>query len=89
MTIALSVTVRVIGPTVSRLLDSGNTPRLLILPKVGFSPTMPQADDGIRTEPPVSLPSAAMHCPEETAEPEPPLEPPVMRVVSQGLRAGP
>ena len=30
-----------------------------------------------------------MHCPDATADPDPPLEPPVMRETSHGLRAGP
>ena len=50
---------------------------------------MPQNEDGIRMDPPVSLPSAAKHWPAATEEPEPPLEPPVTREVSQGLWASP
>ena len=50
---------------------------------------MPQNDEGMRIEPPVSLPSAAMHCPDATDEPDPPLEPPVIREVSHGLWASP
>ena len=50
---------------------------------------MPQRAAGIRTEPAVSVPIAATHIPEATAAAEPDDEPPVIRVVSQGLRAGP
>ena len=39
-------------------------------------------------EPPVSLPKAAAVIPAETAAPDPPLEPPGIRPVSQGLEAG-
>src|SRR6185503_588790 len=40
-------------------------------------------------EPPVSLPSAAMHSSAATAAAEPPDDPPGMRVGSHGLRVGP
>ena len=39
-------------------------------------------------EPPVSVPIAPEHIPATTAAAEPPLEPPVVRVWSHGLRAG-
>ena len=44
---------------------------------------------GIRIEPPPSLACAIETIPEATAAPEPPLEPPVVRAVSHGLRLGP
>ena len=93
-TIALSIkaassTVRVIGPTVSMVQLKGNTPLRLTLPNVGFSPTIPQRAEGILIEPPVSVPREAMHCPAATEEADPPLDPPVIRSVSQGFRAGP
>ena len=50
---------------------------------------MPQNDDGTRIEPLVSEPSAIGTSPPATAPPDPPDEPPVMRVVSCGLRDGP
>src|SRR4051794_11616127 len=50
---------------------------------------MPQNDDGTRIEPLVSEPSAIGTSPPPTAAPEPPDEPPVMRVGSWGLRDGP
>ena len=86
---AASLVVRVMGPTVSRLNDNGKTPRLLTRPNVGFNPTMPHSPAGILTEPPVSLPSAPMTWPDPTADPAPPLEPPVMLSTSHGLCAGP
>ena len=49
-------TSRAIGPTVSKLGDSGQTPSSGILPQVVLSPAVPQQAAGIRTEPPVSLP---------------------------------
>ena len=50
---------------------------------------MPQSDDGTRIEPLVSEPSASGTRPPATAPPQPPDEPPVIRVVSCGLREGP
>ena len=58
-------------------------------PRVGFSPTSPQAAAGMRIEPPPSEPVAAGTRPAATAAPEPPDEPPGVRVGSQGLRVMP
>ncbi len=49
-------TSRAIGPTVSKLGESGHTPSRGMRPDVVFKPAVPQHADGIRTEPPVSLP---------------------------------
>src|SRR5437667_5738870 len=57
--------------------------------RVGFIPNNPQHEEGIRIEPPPSLPCANGTIPDATAAAEPPLEPPVARVVSQGFRVGP
>src|SRR5947209_18522537 len=46
---------------------------------------MPQQAEGIRIEPPVSLPIAPRHMPLTTAAAEPPLEPPATRLLSHGL----
>src|SRR5262245_60006869 len=50
---------------------------------------MPQALDGIRIEPPVSLPSTAATMPAATAAPEPPLLPPVMWSALRGFPVAP
>ncbi len=50
---------------------------------------MPHALAGKRIDPPMSLPCATGTSPAETAAAEPPLEPPVLRVRSHGLRVGP
>ena len=50
---------------------------------------MPQCAAGMRTDPPVSVPSAPAHSRAATAAPEPPDDPPGMRSVSHGLRTGP
>ena len=52
-------------------------------------PTTPQADAGMRMEPPVSDPSAPNIMPAATAIPDPLLEPPLARDVFHGLRPGP
>ena len=43
----------------------------------------------MRIDPPASFPWAMGTMPEATAAAEPPLEPPAVRSVSQGLRVGP
>ena len=49
---------------------------------------MPQAAAGSRTEPPVSVPKAAIAAPAATAAPAPVLVDPVKHSVFHGLRAG-
>ena len=58
-------------------------------PRWGFSPTSPHHAAGMRIEPAPSEPSAAPTSPAATAAPLPPLEPPVVRCRSQGLRVTP
>ncbi len=58
-------------------------------PREGLSPTSPQAEAGMRIEPPPSLAWAAATRPAATAAAEPPLEPPGERVGSQGFLRGP
>ncbi len=55
-------------------------------PKVGLYPTMPQRAAGTRTEARVSVAMAPRLMPVATAMADPPLEPPGLRVLSQGLR---
>src|SRR5699024_12852924 len=57
--------------------------------RLALSPPGPQAEGGIRMEPPPSVPCATGTIPDATAAPDPPLEPPVEYPVSQGLRQGP
>ena len=54
-----------------------------------MSPTVPQAADGMRIEPPVSVPTAPKHMPAASAAAEPPLEPPADRDSSSGFLTGP
>ena len=55
---------------------------------MGLNPATPQKAAGPRIEPEVSEPMASGTRPAATAAAEPLDEPPVKRVVSQGLRAG-
>ena len=55
---------------------------LCIRPDVGRSPVTPQIEAGMRTDPPVSEPSAPSAMPVATATADPPLEPPGMIDVS-------
>src|SRR5215813_8395783 len=50
---------------------------------------MPQYAAGIRTDPPVSVPSARSHTPAATSAADPPDEPPEVREGSRGLRVSP
>src|SRR5437588_2414887 len=56
---------------------------------MGFIPTSPQQAAGIRIEPPPSEPVAHGTMPAATAAPDPPEDPPGVRVRSHGLRVMP
>ena len=58
-------------------------------PRVGFSPKRPQAEAGMRIEPPPSVACASGTMPAATAAAEPPLEPPGARSWRHGLRVTP
>src|SRR5499426_2288095 len=58
-------------------------------PKVGLKPTRPQKLAGMRIEPAPSEPSASGPNPPATAAAPPPVDPPGVRVTSQGLRDSP
>src|ERR1700733_8528326 len=89
MQAARSRTVRVWNPCtltgVSHSLDG----QILTRPRVGFNPTRPHAAEGIRMDPPPSLPCATGTSRAATAAQDPPLDPAGVRVGSQGLRVGP
>ncbi len=72
-------------PTWSRVQLMGITSPVEIRPCVGLWPKMPVKDEGIRTEPRVSLPSAAAHRPADTAAADPPEEPPALEPCFHGL----
>ena len=73
-------------PGVSSEGASATPPARLIRPNVGLIPATPQKVAGMRTDPPVSLATAAGTMPEATAAADPPLEPPGTRPVFHGLR---
>ena len=55
----------------------------------GLKPTMPQQEPGMRSDPPPSPPCAMGTTRAATEAALPPLEPPVVRSGSQGLRQAP
>ena len=58
-------------------------------PRPGFNPTTPQSAAGMRTEPPMSVPSASGTQPLATATADPPDDPPALRAGSCGFRVTP
>ena len=65
------------------------TPWRLTRPKVGRMPTSPQNAAGPRMLPPVSSPREVAQRKADVAAPDPLLEVPGLRSVSQGLRGRP
>ena len=82
-------TSRAMGPTVSKLGDSGHTPSSGTRPHVVFSPEIPQHAAGMRIEPPVSVPYTTSASPAATAVAEPLDEPPGTRRGSSGFTGVP
>src|SRR5258707_13745258 len=82
---AVSATLRVIGPIVSCVNETGTMPSRLIKPLVGRSPTRLSAESGERFEPPVSEPVPAAANLDATAVAVPPEEPPGVRVRPYGF----
>jgi hypothetical protein len=56
---AASRTVRVSGPMIESVFQPGKPGSLGTRPNVGFTPTSPQYEAGMRTDPPPSVPSAS------------------------------
>src|SRR5271167_4279929 len=81
---ARSLTVRAIGPEVSWLAEIGMMPVRLTSPTVGLMPARPLMDEGLVTDPSVSLPIAAAHRLPAAAAPEPELEPDGLRSSAYG-----
>lgn len=88
---AASVALRASGPGVSSVVLSGRMPSVAICPAVVFNPVTPQSAEGVRTDPPVSVPTAHGTSRAATATPEPLLEPPGVHGsrMSHGLRGAP
>src|SRR5580704_8914105 len=85
---AQSSAVRAIGPVLARspVSEGGQAGTL---PNVAFRPTSPLKLDGMRTEPPPSVPMAIGPSPAATAAPAPPDEPPGVQSGFHGLRVMP
>src|SRR3954447_13513043 len=83
--IAASRTVRAIGPDVSWLCAIGMMPARLMRPSVGLMPTSPDADDGQRTDPSVSVPMPIAARLAAIAVPVPELEPQALRSSTYGF----
>jgi hypothetical protein len=67
------------GPTESSAVDSGSTPSIGTRRAVGLKPVSPHKAEGMRTEPPVSVPTAATAMPSVTETAAPDEDPPGMR----------
>src|SRR5215467_4591186 len=74
-TVAASATVRPCGPTVSCTCEIGTTPPRLVSPTVGLIPTTPFTFAGHTMLPSVSVPRETAVKFEDTAAPEPELDP--------------
>src|SRR5262249_59155857 len=85
-TSAASATSRVSGPIWSSDEPNATRPYRETRPYVGFKPTTPQNDAGVRTDPPVSEPKAMSEVPEATLAADPPLDPPGTRSSLCGFR---
>src|SRR5262244_2336659 len=84
---AVSATVRVSTPLVTK--PSRLTVTFVTRPRVGFSPTRPVHDAGMRIDPPPSSAWAMGAIPAATAAPAPLDDPPGVRSGSHGLREMP
>ena len=68
--------------------DSGQTPSVAIWPRVGLKPMSPVQAAGMRTLPPVSVPSATSASPAATAAALPPDDPPTVHPGAAGFDLG-
>ena len=85
---AASATLRAIGPTCATV-PMGEGGQAGTRPKVGLMPNRPVNAQGMRIEPPPSVPTASGPIPEATAAAAPPEEPPGVFRGFQGLRVIP
>src|SRR5450432_597034 len=82
---ATSATYRPCGPNVSCVCEIGTMPARLVRPTVGFSPTTPFAFAGHTMLPSVSVPNDTDEKFEDTAAPDPALDPQGLRSMPYGL----
>src|SRR5687768_3312202 len=85
---AASATLRVIGPTCATV-PKGESGHAGTRPKDALMPNSPVNAQGMRIEPPPSVPTASGPIPEATAAAAPPEEPPGVFALFQGLRVMP
>src|SRR6185295_16577101 len=85
---AASVTVRVIGPTCATV-PNGDSGQAGTRPNDGFSPNRPVNAQGMRIEPPPSVPSVSGPMPAATAAAPPPEDPPGVFAGFHGFRVMP
>ena len=83
-----SATLCPLAPQVEKSIHRG-APSRPTAPIVGFHPTSPHIDAGMRTEPPPSDDVAIGTRPAASAAADPPLEPPGVRSRFHGLRVAP
>src|SRR5688500_6539167 len=86
---ATSPTVRPIGPSTLNVDHPSRAGNAGTRPGDGRRPTTPQKLAGLRSEPPMSLPSASAVMPQASATAAPPLLPPHVFDRSYGLRVAP
>src|SRR5204863_6217173 len=86
---ATSSAVRAIGPVTCRVSHAQSVGCVGTSPMDGRRPTTPQNEAGMRSEPPRSVPSASAIMPDASAAAPPPVDPPALRLVFQGLRVLP
>ena len=90
-----SATVRAMGPCTPMIWiaiggsSGGTVVALPTRPKLGFSATVPLNCDGMRSDPPRSLPIPSGVIPVASATASPPLDPPGVRDASHGLSVWP
>src|SRR5580692_12356832 len=87
--VAASATDVAIGPAVSCASDSGTMPARLTSPRVGLTPTTPQALDGETIDPSVSVPTASGAKPADSPAAEPELDPDGLRSSAYGFAVWP
>ena len=83
-----SATVRAIGPTCP-IRCSALGGKAATRPAVALNPTRPQNAAGMRTDPAPSVPNAALPIPHASDAAAPPLDPPGVRLRSNGFRVAP
>ena len=80
---------RAIGPVTDRVGQPRKPGSFGTSPNVGLSPYVPQNADGMRIDPPPSVPTASGTIPAATEAAAPPLDPPLVRSGRAGCGSSP